>query len=120
MKTIQIVSWRGQTQCANLIDEVQRPEMKLIKSSFLLIDRMKIIISVCFFHDRVGHRYTSVARYFCVTLSDKLGISPGTLSQKYLRILLVPLSCLLSCSKLTEQALVVELQGVQFQILATP
>ena len=39
---------------ANPIDEKQRPETKLIKRSFLLNNRMKIIILLCLFQDRGG------------------------------------------------------------------
>ena len=39
-------------------------ETKLIKSRFLLNNCMKTIISVCYFHDWVRHRYTRVVTFY--------------------------------------------------------
>ena len=58
---------------ANAIDEEQLPETKLIKSSLLLSNRVKIIISVCFFHYRVERRYTRGVRLYVVPFRTSSG-----------------------------------------------
>ena len=78
---------------ANTIDEEQLPETKLIEGSFLLNIRMKIIISVCFFHDRV---YPRLIRNFCVTVPSRLSWAYIPVHYFIQRILFVLLSCLWS------------------------
>ena len=61
----QDVHGRGWKRYANPIDEEQLPETTLIESSFLLNNPLKIIISICLFHDGVRHRCI-LAFYFLI------------------------------------------------------
>ena len=69
----------GRTRRANTINEEQLQETELIQSSFLFNNRIIIIISVCLFHDRMGHRDTCVGPYFCVALRTNVDIPSVTL-----------------------------------------
>ena len=93
-------SQAARTRRAKPIDEEQLPEIKLIKNRFLLNNRMKIIISVCSFYNRVGHRYTRVFVIIGYPFVQALGISLGTLSHTIFENIVL-LRCPL-CSKLTQ------------------
>ena len=95
-KNFQKYPRRGQTQLAYPINEEQLLEIKLIESSLLLNNRMKIIISVCFFRDGVGH-WSILALFviFCVILHSRSNWAYDMVHNlmQYLRILFVVLNC---------------------------
>ena len=64
------------TRRADPIDQELLPKNMLIKNILLLNIRMKIIISVCLFRDRLGHRFILVLFFIFVLqyFSYKLGI----------------------------------------------
>ena len=98
----QDIQGRGQMRRADPIDEEQFPETKLIENSFLLNNRIKIIISVCFFHDGVA-QMGILALFFLILWcsNSRLSCAYGQVHNniQYWRILFAILNCCCAASQ---------------------